>query len=125
MLKRLSIFLPPLLFLVAAFIVHHELKAYQPEDISNAVTSMPLHIIGFGIFLTACNYALLSLYDWLALRYAGQHIPLRKVLLAASVSYAISNNTGHALISGTSVRYRFYSAWGVPGWDIVRVSAFL
>src|SRR5262249_40490360 len=103
----------------------HELKAFQPGDIEDAILAVPRRIIAFGIILTALNYVTMSFYDWLALRYAGQKVPLRRVMLASSISYAISNNTGHALISGTSVRYRFYTGWGVPGWEIVRVSAFL
>ncbi len=43
---------------------------------------------------------------------------------AALLSYAISNNTGHAWAAGGSIRYRFYSKWGVPGWDILKVSFF-
>jgi phosphatidylglycerol lysyltransferase len=125
MLKRLSILLPPVFFLIAALVVHHELKAFQPGDISNAIAAVPPSVIVRGIVLTMLNYCALSFYDWLALRYAGQKVPLHKVLLASSISYAISNNTGHALISGTSVRYRFYTGWGVPGWEIVRISAFL
>ena len=125
MLKRLSILAPPLLFILAAIVVRHELKAFQTGDIRDAIFSVPALTIAIGAVLTALNYAILSFYDWLALRYAGQRVPIRRVLLASSISYAISNNTGHALISGTSVRYRFYTNWGVPGWEVVRISAFL
>ncbi|HTK83702.1 MAG TPA: bifunctional lysylphosphatidylglycerol flippase/synthetase MprF [Patescibacteria group bacterium] len=125
LLKRLSILLPPVFFIIAVLVVHHELKAFQLDDLKNAILNLPQHVIILGFALTALNYATMSFYDWLALRYAGQKVPLRKVLLASSIAYSISNNTGHALISGTSVRYRFYTKWGVPGWEIIKVSAFL
>ena len=54
----------------------------------------------------------------------GTRSPWPKIILTSFISYAISNNTGHALVSGTSVRYRFYSAAGVPGWDILKIAAF-
>ena len=47
------------------------------------------------------------------------------MLLASFSGFAVSNNTGHSLISGPSVRYQFYSADGIEGWDILRLSAFL
>jgi len=68
----------------------------------------------------------LAAYDGLALYFTGHtKIPLPKVIAAALLSYAISNNTGHAWAAGGSIRYRFYSKWGVPGWDILKISLFL
>ena len=125
MFKRLTTILPLVFFLIAVFVVHRELQALHADDIRNAIAAVPRMAILIGLGITALNYFILSFYDWLALRYIGQRVPLRKVLLASSISYAISNNTGHALIAGTSVRYRFYTKWGVPGWEVVRLSAFL
>ncbi len=122
---RLSIILPPLMFCIAAFLVHRELKSYPLSQIKDVIISMPWQCLVLGIVLTGLNYLVLSFYDWLGLRYAGQKISIPKLIMASSISYAISNNTGHALISGTSVRYRFYTAWGVPGWDVVKTSFFL
>ena len=44
--------------------------------------------------------------------------------MASFVGYAIANNVGFALLSGTSARYRFYSRWGLSGGDISRVVIF-
>ena len=44
--------------------------------------------------------------------------------MASFVGYAIANNVGFALLSGTSARYRFYSRWGLSGEDISRVVLF-
>ena len=79
-----------------------------------------------AIALTVVNYLVLAGYDYLAIRYTGHtQIPVTKILVASLISYPISNNTGQAWASGGSVRYRFYSAWGIPGWDIVKISLFL
>ncbi len=44
--------------------------------------------------------------------------------MASFVGYAIANNVGFALLSGTSARYRFYSRWGLSGQEISRVVLF-
>ena len=39
----------------------------------------------------------------------GKKLPYRRVLFTSFLSYAISNNVGHAWLSGGSMRYRLYS----------------
>lgn len=125
-LHKLAHFLPLILLVVAIAVVHHEIKIHNFHDISMEVRNTPLILIGLAIALTAVNYLVLAGYDALALRYTGHGgIGLPKILLTSLISYAISNNTGHAWAAGGSIRYRFYTAWGVPGWDILRISLFL
>jgi len=118
-------FLPPLFFIIAAVLVHRQLQIHPMSEIRESIASIPKSIILISIGLTLLNYLILCLYDGLALRYASQKVSAWRIILASFISYAISNNTGHALISGTSVRYRFYTSWGVPGWEILKISLFL
>jgi len=37
------------------------------------------------------------------------------------VAYAVSNNVGFAMLSGASVRYRFYTRWGVSAEELSRL----
>ena len=37
------------------------------------------------------------------------------------LAYAISNNVGFAMLSGASVRYRFYTRWGVTAEELSRI----
>ena len=76
------------------------------------------------IGLTLLSYIALSFYDYLALEYAGEKLPYRRVLFTSFLSYAISNNVGHAWLSGGSMRYRLYSGWGMPGISIAKVVLF-
>ena len=117
--------LPLALFGVAIFIVHHEIKAHNITDIRGTLSSVPIAVMASALVLTLLNYIVLAGYDVLALCYTGHKVPLIKVMLTSLIGYAISNNTGHAWATGGSVRYRFYSAWNVPGWDIVKISLFL
>jgi phosphatidylglycerol lysyltransferase len=117
--------LPVLLFACALYIVHNELKVHNLSDILASLQITPMRIVCAAFALTIINYLVLAGYDWLALRFTGHtQIPLLKMIAAALLSYAISNNTGHAWAAGGSIRYRFYSKWGVPGWDIIKISLF-
>ena len=125
-LQRLLRWAPALLFALALLVVHQELKDHQFADLSQSWRSVPWQILGAAVLLTLVNYAVLTGYDLLALRFTGHKgVPLRRVLLTSFISFAISNNTGHAWASGGSIRYRFYSEVGVPGWDVARISIFL
>jgi phosphatidylglycerol lysyltransferase len=123
--QKITHVLPVILFTCALVIVHNQLKAHDLSDILTSLQTMPIQIIIAAFALTVINYLVLAAYDWLALRFTGhKHIPMSKMTAAALLSYSISNNTGHAWAAGGSIRYRFYSKWGVPGWDILKISLF-
>ncbi len=125
-LHKATTLIPFVLMGIALMIVHHEIQVHNLRDISRTVYDMPWLVVAASIVLMVINYLILAGYDTLALRYTGnRHIPLRKVMLTSLISYAISNNTGHAWAAGGSIRYRFYTTWGVPGWDILKISLFL
>ena len=117
---------PLLLFGVALYIVHNEINAHHIHHVLQSVKSVPFRILAAAVALTVFNYIVLAGYDILALRYTGHdQISIMKILSASLISYSISNNTGHAWAAGGSVRYRFYSEWGIPGWDVMKISLFL
>ncbi|OAI09617.1 hypothetical protein A1353_04710 [Methylomonas methanica] len=123
--QAISHWLPLGLFACALYIVHQQIAAHELTDILDTLKTTPLPIVAAALLLTVINYLVLAGYDWLALRFTGhRQIPLRKMIAAALLSYAISNNTGHAWAAGGSIRYRFYSRWGVPGWDVLKISLF-
>ncbi|MDD5228066.1 MAG: bifunctional lysylphosphatidylglycerol flippase/synthetase MprF [Methylococcales bacterium] len=117
--------LPVFLFACALYIVHDQLKVHDLSDILSSLQTMPMWIIFSAFALTVINYLVLAGYDWLALHFTKHTtVPVSKMIPAALISYSISNNTGHAWAAGGSIRYRFYSKWGVPGWDILKISLF-
>ena len=124
-IQAIAQLLPVALFACALYIVHQQLKQHDLSDILASLTSAPFESICAALLLMLLNYLVLAGYDWLALRFTGhRNIPLAKMFAAALLSYSISNNTGHAWAAGGSIRYRFYSKWGVPGWDILKISFF-
>jgi phosphatidylglycerol lysyltransferase len=124
-LHRVTPYIGFTIFFVALFIVHQELKAHTIANIIADLQGFPFSIVLLGMVLTIMNYLLLSGYDFLALHYLGHKVPAGKVVLASLISFSISNNTGQSLISGSSMRYRFYSQWGLTGIDIIKFSLFL
>lgn len=112
------------LFLAALWVLYDELRKYRPETIFRSLAGIPGGEIVLAVLLAAANYLVLIQFDALAFRSIGEHLPYKRIMLAAFVGYVLSNNAGFNTISGSSVRYRFYSAWGVPGWEIFRVVVF-
>jgi len=57
---------------------------------------------------TAASYACLTVQEWVALRYIGRPMPLRRMLLPSLGSNAIASCLGVGLASGTALRLRLY-----------------
>ena len=67
------------------------------------------------------NYIVLTGYDLVAFLYIGKLLPRLKVVFASFLAYAIANTVGFGMLSGASVRYRFYTRWGVTGEELSRI----
>ncbi|CAM4513441.1 bifunctional lysylphosphatidylglycerol flippase/synthetase MprF [Corallococcus exiguus] len=122
--RVLTTALPLLLLCVAAYVLHRELSHYRREDVSAGLAAVTASRILLALAVTVVNYAALTLYDVLALGHAGHRIPYSRVGFTSFVGYAFGHNLGASLLSGGSVRYRLYSAWGLTALDVARVSAF-
>lgn len=112
------------IFLLAIYLLYNKLKTYSIAQIRESIQQISYARIGFSFFLMIINYMILVGYDWLALKAIHKKLPLARVGLVSFVGQAVSYNFG-ALLGGTSVRYRFYSAWGFSLTDIVRLVLML
>jgi uncharacterized membrane protein YbhN (UPF0104 family) len=123
--ERLLRWLPPAvgltLFIVALLVLRHELQAVSYRQLSAAVFSRDLSALALATLLAALNYLVLTGYDRMALRHVGRTVPLAKVMFASLVAYAIQYNVGFGWVSGASVRYRFYSRWGITPGELSRI----
>jgi phosphatidylglycerol lysyltransferase len=124
MLHRFTPLIGIVLFVLAGAVIHHEVDVYHWQDIKAALLGIPLRTLFAMLGFTLLGYLTLSLYDWLALEYAGEKLAYHRVLLTSFVGYAVSNTVGHALFSGGSMRYRFYSNWGLSAVSIARIVLF-
>src|SRR5215212_3823649 len=121
---RLSPVLGLLLFAAALWVLNREVRHLSLHTLSDAIRSMPRTAVALAAFLTVLNYIILTCYDQLAFVYIRRPTSRWQVAMASFVGYAIANNVGFALLSGTSARYRFYSRWGLSGGEISRVVIF-
>ena len=111
-------------FILAAFMLWWQLRDYSIYDILHAIFSIPMTNLIAACIACFAGYLALSLYDFLALRYVGGHVSWWKWMLAGMLGFAISNNAGHAVVSGGAIRYRLYTRWRISGGDIVKMLTF-
>ena len=122
--RRLAPIVGVILLIVALGVLWHEVRTVSVADLAAALRSIPHPAIALAILLTAVNYAVLTGYDQLAFVYLGRAFPRWQITMASFVGYAIANNLGFAVLSGTSARYRFYSRWGLSAAEISRIVVF-
>ncbi|MFV0626206.1 MAG: hypothetical protein ACK5N8_02505 [Alphaproteobacteria bacterium] len=124
LIKKLISWASWFFFALAAYMIYRQLSKYHLEDIKNALMSIPTHNLIFACLASFFGYVALSLYDFLAITYIKRKLEAWKWILAGFVGFSISNNAGHAIISGGSVRYRFYTRWKFQGTEIIRMVTF-
>lgn len=73
---------------------------------------------------TAIGYLVLATYDLLAMHHLGYHVPWHKTLLVSFLGFAVSNNAGHAIVTGGAIRFRFYSTLGLNAAAIAKIIVF-
>jgi phosphatidylglycerol lysyltransferase len=128
MKERVAALLGPLvgiaLFALAVAILQRELREFHFGDVMAHASAIPASRILLALALTAASYLCLTGYDVLALRYAGVQLPYPRVALVSFVAYVFSHNIGLSFFGGSAVRYRMYTAWGVPGAALARAISF-
>jgi phosphatidylglycerol lysyltransferase len=126
--KRLLRWLSPAvalgLFAAAVWVLQRELGGVRVGEVRAMVGALPRSALAWALVLCAANYLMMTGFDLLAFRYVRCTVAAWKVAVASVTGYAVSNTVGFALISGTSVRYRFYTRWGLSAGDISRVVLF-
>ncbi len=111
-------------FAVAAYMLYVQLAKYSFEEIKAALFSIPSRNMLLACLASLGGYVALSSYDYLALRYVKRHLAPWKWIFAGFVGFSVSNNAGHAIVSGGTIRYRLYTRWRFRGAEIVRMVTF-
>lgn len=111
--KRLA----PLVWLAlmggAGWVLMHRLRTVDSADVLAQLRALPPGVIWGGVACSAGAYALVGLYEGIAVRLAtGRRMvwhPLRTALIANPIGRAI----GMAMVSGGALRYRMYATEGL------------
>lgn len=109
---------------VAVFALRSRLREIDPDEMLNVARHLPATHLAAACALMVVNYLQLTLYDVLGLAYLGRSLPYRRVALGSFVATAFGHNIGPSLVSGGSVRYRFFSAWGLSAAEVAALVAF-
>lgn len=104
--------------------IHHELREYNYQDVFNSLAALPTSRLFLAIGFTIIGYLGMATYDTLAFHYIGHSIAYSKSAFTGFISAAATNTVGFAFLTGSAIRYRFYSAWGVSAIAIAQVIAF-
>ena len=112
------------LLVLVVFWLHHLLGKYHWRDILERVQAISDTKLLRAAFFTCAGYGCLTLYDALAVRFAGARVPYPRVALISFMGYAIGHNVGFNSISGGAVRYRAYTALGLSAKQIATIIAF-
>lgn len=123
LLKKIISYAGIFFFVLAAGMLWWQLRNYSFSDIIHAIAAIPLANLFAACCACLAGYLALSLYDYLALNYVGENkkVVWWKWMLAGMLGFAISNNAGHAVVSGGAIRYRLYTRWRIRGGDIVKM----
>jgi phosphatidylglycerol lysyltransferase len=113
-----------ILFSIAVFILRKELHQFRYHDLVREFQAIPKTAILIALALTALNYLVLSLYEILGFRYIRNRLPWYRIALTSFIAFAFSNNVGFYSISGSAVRFRMYSEYGLSALDISRLILF-
>jgi len=113
-----------LFFAGALYLLHRELAGFHYKDAVHFLKSLPSERVLQAVLLTAGGYLALTVYDVLAFRSIGKPLAYTKVALASFIGYAFSNALGLPLLTGTPMRYRFYTGWGLSALEVARVVLF-
>ena len=123
-LKKFISWLGLFFFAFAAYMLYNQLSKYSLADIKNALLSIPAENLTYACIASFFGYVALSSYDYLALKYIGRKLAAWKWIFVGFIGFSVSNNAGHAIVSGGTVRYRFYTRWRFRATEILRMVTF-
>jgi phosphatidylglycerol lysyltransferase len=123
-LRKAAPFVTVLLFAGALYLLQQQLAGFRYRDVMLFLRTLPRSRVLLAVLATALGYAAMTGYDALAFRNLRNPLPYRKIALASFAGYAFSNSLGFALLTGTPVRARLYSGWGLSAPQVTRVVVF-
>ncbi|HXO22854.1 MAG TPA: bifunctional lysylphosphatidylglycerol flippase/synthetase MprF [Thermoanaerobaculia bacterium] len=123
-LRKLAPLLSLAFFAVALWLLRGELRGFRYRDVRFYLDGLPGIRVLEAMGLTLAGYLALTCYDVLALRYSRISLPYPKIALASFTASSFSNTLGYPLFTGTPLRVRLYSSWGLSALDVTRVVTF-
>jgi uncharacterized membrane protein YbhN (UPF0104 family) len=128
-LRAFTVLLRVALVAIALLVLRRELDGVGLKDLFAGLRSYGLRHLALGLAFTTASFLMLGILELLALRYVGKRaeriIPRRTAVATAFVAHAYSQSVGLAILTGTAVRVRSYSRYGLDALDVARLSVFV
>jgi phosphatidylglycerol lysyltransferase len=122
-LKYLATYLLPVaIFSLALWTLDKQIHHLHSSYVIKHITSIPFSHIGIALILTLVSYTVLTGYDFLAARNSKLTLPYKRIAGISFISTSISYSVGFNFLTGSSLRYRLYSRYGLTFlqiWDII------
>ena len=112
-MKRLTSVLPYLICAVALGLLLRELNGVSVEQLWAEVRARGAGQLGAALGLLVVNFAVMGLYDLIALRQLNERLPLGVVLVTGIQSFAVTNLVSHSIVTGLAMRARAYGRFGL------------
>lgn len=123
---RIRKYLPAfgLVALVAAvWLVWRSVRDVSPAEVLASIYGIPHHRLALAAAAAAGSYAVLTLFDWIGVHYAGcaGRVSFRRAALASFVSLSLGHSIGLAPLGSGAVRFRYYDRWGISAEEITKI----
>ncbi|MEQ5872414.1 bifunctional lysylphosphatidylglycerol flippase/synthetase MprF [Sagittula sp. NFXS13] len=116
-----KIVIPVIIGIIAVVVLHKLASHVSWADVRGDLAAQRPWVLLAALGCTALSFSGIAAYDFLAMRaVAPKAMPARVPMVSGAAGYAISGLLGVSYLTGTAVRYRVYSAFGL---DLVKVSA--
>lgn len=112
------------IFIIALLVLRDQLHHYHYHQIIAEIEAIPLKTFGFALLFTFLNYLILSFYEIEGFKYIKNDLPKSKIALTSFIAFSFSNNIGFYALSGSAVRFRLYSTWGLSNLEITKLITF-
>lgn len=115
----------PLLWLpllgLAAWVLADRLRSIDFHDVKQQLLALPPLTMLIGVAFSAGVYALVGLYEGIAVRMASGRRIYATAFRTALIANPIGRAIGLALVSGGALRYRMYAAAGLSARQVASV----
>ncbi len=113
------------LFLFAAWSVTRAVRRIGVDEIARALGAIDGSDVAAAAALAAGSYLVLTWFELLAVRTVCNAQPTySKVALTSFTALSLGHTVGLAALSSGTIRYRFYSHFGMGGGDVARIVVF-
>lgn len=106
---------------LAVWVLTDRLQSIDFQDVKQQLLALPASTVMIGLLFSAGVYALVGIYEGIAVRMASGRTMPAVAFRTAIIANPIGRAIGLALVSGGALRYRMYAAAGLSAREVATV----